>query len=150
MRNKCAHAVRANYGQDIKKARNPTATSKELGTKVGVRNKSRVFHMPPALNTNSGWANHPSHPSSQAPGYTAYPHPHIRNKLTAPQGTCSLFSLQSAAAGAPVEPPPWIMGTDSGCQLSATLVSTCSFGPRGLKRPMQQLPTLTACLIRCH
>ena len=79
MRNKCAHAVRANYGQDIKKARNPTATSKELGTKVGVRNKSRVFHMPPALNTNSGWANHPSHPSGPTPGqspkFTPYMEP---------------------------------------------------------------------------
>ena len=32
----------------IQKGQKPTATSKKLGTKAGVRNKSRVFYMPAA------------------------------------------------------------------------------------------------------
>ena len=54
-----------------------------------------------------GWADHLSHGSSRPLDPPPYS-PHVRSRLTPPQepskGTCCLFLLPSAAAGAPVKP----------------------------------------------
>ena len=79
--------------------------SRGLGAKAGYC--ACPLHTPPP----KGWADHQSHPSSPTPGHTltltltlykerARPPPQGAGK----QGTCCLFSLPSAAAGAPIKP----------------------------------------------
>ena len=75
----------------------PTATSEELRAKAGYW--ACPLHSPPP----EGWADHPSHPSSQLLD-PPLPSPHVRNQLAAHlrgiKGNCYLFSLPPAAAGA--------------------------------------------------
>ena len=78
-----------------KKTKNPTATSEEPGAKAGYR--ACPLHSTPP----KGRADSLSHPSGLTPGHTP-------TQLTPPQGaskgTCYLFSLPRAAAGAPIKP----------------------------------------------
>ena len=81
-----------------KKAEDATPLLKSWEQTHGARSKSRVLLLPSAHNMTS-------HPFSLD---TSLPSPHAQNQLTpawgVSKGTCDLFSLSPAAAGAPVKP----------------------------------------------
>ena len=82
----------------IQKGQNTTPLLKSWEQKHGALRKSRVLLSPSAHNMTC----HPFSPD------TSLPSPHTRNQLTpawgVSKGTCDLFSLSPAAAGAPVKP----------------------------------------------
>ena len=84
-----------------KKTKNPTATSEELGAKAGYCT-CPLYTAPP-----KGWAKHLSHSSGPTPGpapvLTPCKEPACPHRPVS-KGTCYLFSLPPASAGAPVKP----------------------------------------------
>ena len=68
-KNNCMHAQSGQIlDQKIQKGKTPNYHFRRIGSnkKLGVRSKSRVLHMPPALNSTNQWAVYPCHPSSWA------------------------------------------------------------------------------------
>ena len=70
--NACIDSWSKCWTKDRKRPKNPTATFKEPGTKIGCREqKQGTKHAPLNSTPPEGWANHLSHPPSQNPGHTA-------------------------------------------------------------------------------
>ena len=115
-KNNCVHVQlgRILDPKDIKRPKNLTATFEEPGAKTGCWEQMwGTAHAPCTQHHQRGWATHLSHPSSPSPGHTPtltpckeparQPSPSpLRERAS--KGTCCLFSLHAAAAGAPIKP----------------------------------------------
>ena len=99
--------MRAQLGQIMdkrcKKTKNPAATSEDLGAKTGCQEQKQFpEHLTPA----AGWAGHVSHLFGSDTGCIPNRTPCKELACLSHQakGNSCLFSLPSAAAGAPVKP----------------------------------------------
>ena len=104
----CACTVGANSGQkDTKRPKTQVPLLKSPERKQRVASKSRVLSMPPAQHTTRGVGKTPKPPPAPPLDTPLLSLPR-RNRLATPpqgasKGTCYLFSLPAATAGAPVK-----------------------------------------------
>ena len=99
----CIHSWGKLWTKDAKRPKNPAATSEDPGAKTGCQEQKQVTeHLTPA----AGWAEHVSHLFGSNTGHFPNLTPCKEQACLSCQakGNCCLFSLPSAAAGAPIKP----------------------------------------------